>query len=378
MKPKGVFTHDDIAALVAAQRIVPLRTFDTAHINNASLDITVTGEIYEIDAVLKPRQQKERVRDLLPLMNAREYDLSLPLWRGKSYLAKASINVNFPPGIYGYANAKSTSGRLFLQSRLLVDYVAGFDTADLRHQGLTAEVWLVLEPLCFNIMLSVQERYSQLRIFDADTRFTNIDLLSLCLHENILYRRPEGGGLPQPYSQGDLNLFTHDGSVLMTLFAKGTAPIGYAVREFKKPGQVDVARRDCYPGAYFEPLYATQLIVGNEHSWGVWLEANRYYLLATNELVKVSEYLSLVLKELDSRHGDTTVHFAGFADPGFFGTVTLEMRSPRPVFLRHKSPVVTGIFERMRGETPLYNGNYQGQVDAKLPKQFAPFKLSAS
>ncbi len=165
----GVFTHDNIAALIEARRIFALESFDNRHINNASLDITTDGEIYAIEAVLKPRHQKERVRDLLPMMGATEHGISKPLRVGTSYLAKASIDVNFPPGIYGYANAKSTSGRLFLQSRLLVDYIAGFDTADLRDQGLSAEVWLVLEPLCFDIHWEVQ-RLSAIRSFASSMR----------------------------------------------------------------------------------------------------------------------------------------------------------------------------------------------------------------
>ena len=164
----------------------------------------------------------------------------------------------------------------------------------------------------------------------------------------------------------------------MTLFAHGTAPIGYKAVDAPLLQQpLDVSKREKSPVGYFAPLYAEQRIPGDDHSWGVWLEANEYYLLATNELVNVPEDLSLVLKELDSRHGDTTVHFAGFADPGFFGTITLEVRSPRRVFLRHKSPIVTGVFERMRSITAPYDGNYQSQVDAKLPKQFAPFPSSA-
>ena len=155
---KGVFSHDDISSLVEHGRIKALDTFLFDHINNASLDITVGFEMYEVEAVVKPRHQKERVRDLLQLMGAQVHDANEPLLAGKSYLAKASIDVNFPPGIYGYANAKSTTGRLFLQSRLLVDYIAGFDTVDLRQQGLTAEVWLVLEPLVFNIKVSTHLR----------------------------------------------------------------------------------------------------------------------------------------------------------------------------------------------------------------------------
>ena len=379
---KGVFGKAGLERLVAAERIFPRENFSLAHINNASVDITIGGELYEVNCVVKPRNGKERVRDLLRLMGARPHSFTEPFRVGKSYLARSSIDVNFPPGLYGYASPKSTSGRLFLYVRVLTDRIPAFDHVDMRQQGLSGEIWLVIQPLCFDVLPSVVERYTQLRVFNADTRVSDEDLKDLLTYHDILYRRDTR----QPYAQGDLSLFTHNGSIQMTLMARGEAPIGYVAKTYAElmrigAPPIHLEARDLDWRMYFDPVYATQLLKGDEHSWGVWLKEHRHYLFATNELARIPLEYAFVLKELDGRHGNAVIHFAGFIDPGFGmpdsenptkhgASITLEVCSPQNVFLRHKNAIATGIFEKMQEPAEQYVGNYGEQLAATPPKQF--------
>ena len=127
---------------------------------------------------------------------------------------------------------------------------------------------------------------------------------------------------------------------------------------------------------YFEPVFAEEAIPGNPDSGFIRLKAWEYYLLSTNEMLKVPNNLCAELKALDPRLGLFFSHFAGFFDPGFFGTATLEVLAPHDMVLRHKDPVARFVFERMRSETISYGekGNYQGQIETRLPKQFAPWE----
>lgn len=369
VQKSGVFSKNDLQTLVEKGRIIPGSTFSPKHIGEASVDITVTDEAYIISRVLQPNPVCcESVRDLLPMMGARPISIGSVLNVGCSYLVKASVELNLPPGTYGFCNAKSTSGRLFAFVRTIADRIFMFDSVDQRHKGYSGELWLVIEPLAFPIILDHSECFNQLRIFDSDTRFGEKDLHRLLQTNDLLFDRDT----KQPYKQSELSLFTNDGSVLCTLFAKGDdGRVGYKTR-LGGVEPIDLSKRDLNPKKYFEPVFAEQLIDGDKHSWGVNVEGGRYYLLCTNEMFRVPVTCSSELVALDRRLGDVFTHFAGYFDPGFFGTGTLEVFSPRTVFLRHKQPLAKFVFESMRSETTSYQdrGTYAGQIPTRLPKQF--------
>jgi dCTP deaminase len=368
MKTRGVFPKADLLNLVTCGRVYALDGFQQSHVGVASIDVTTTGEGYEIARVLQPNPRHgETVRELLPRMGASRIALGDVLQPGSSYLVKASIDINFPPGIYGYLNAKSTSGRNFLHVRSLADRICEFDSVDNRKSGYTGELWLLLEPLVYPIVFTDQECYTQMRVFNADTRFSQQDLDALLEANDLLFRYKNR----EPYKQGGLSHFTHDGSIWCTLRAKGTEPIGYKAKRSREP--LDLAARNVDPSEYFEPVFAEQFGDG-ETGWGVSLQSFEYYLLSTQEMLKVPLHVTAELVGLDRRVGDVFTHFAGFFDPGFFGTGTLEVHAARGnIFLRHQHPFARFVFESLRAPAESYgnNGTYQEQIGTRLPKQFA-------
>ena len=191
--------------------------------------------------------------------------------------------------------------------------LAMFDSADRRREGYSGEVWLVIEPLAFPIILNAKECFNQLRIFDSDTRFDEKGLQDLLVNHDLLYHRETQA----PYPQSELSLFTHDGSVLCTLFAKGEHHVGYKTK-IGVVEPIDLGSHDLDPKKYFELVFTEQLEEGNENSFGVNVEARRHFLLCTNEMYKVPTTCSSELVALDRRLGDVFTHFAGYFDPGFF------------------------------------------------------------
>lgn len=367
-KALGVFPKPDLLGMIHNGRIIPKENFSEAHVGEASIDVTITDEVYVVTRVLQPDQRKgETVRSLLRMMGARKVEHGSVLNVGLSYLAKASIDLNLPPGVYGFFNAKSTSGRLFVFVRTIADKIFMFDSADKRREGYSGEVWLVIEPLAFPIILNAKECFNQLRIFNGDTRFGEKDLQDLLVTHDLLYHRET----QMPYHQAELSLFTYDGSVLCTLFAKDELHVGYKTK-ISGVEPIDLSARDLDPKKYFELVFAEQLEEGNENSFGVNIEAGRHFLLCTNEMYKVPTTCSSELVALDRRLGDVFTHFAGYFDPGFFGTGTLEVFSPRTVFLRHGQPIARFLLEKMCSEAPSYasRGTYAGQIPTRLPKQF--------
>lgn len=367
---QGVFSKKDLTELVSAGRIETLPPFDLSHIGSASIDLTMTDEIYRINDLITPSGPRhEKVRSMLPLMGAKKMTLGDEAEVGGIYLAKATVNPNFSPGIYGYLNAKSTSGRNFLLVRSIADYVEGFDVVDKRRSGYSAEIWLAIQPLAYPVILDNKERLNQLRMFDSDTRLGEKELAELILKRNLLHRRDD----ERPYRQGELSLFTEDGSIYCTLYAEGKKLVGYKTKRTRKA--LDLSSRNLDPREYFEPVYAEEMISGDPKSGFIRLNAGDHLLLSTNEMINIPETHCAELTALHPRLGLFFSHFAGFFDPGFFGTATLEVLAPHDMVLRHRQGIARFVFERMRSETVSYkkSGTYQGQIKTQLPKQFQPW-----
>jgi deoxycytidine triphosphate deaminase len=362
----GVFNQNSLKDIVANGRIKTLSGFQEKHIGPASIDITTTGEGYRVSRLLTPSQlTNETVRGLLPQMGTSRIDIGDVMEVGCTYVVKASIDINFPPGVYGYLNAKSSSGRNFLFVRSLADGIHMFDSVDQRDRGYSGELWLVIQPLAYPIIFTDKECYNQLRVFNGDTRFKQEDLDKMLLAKDILFKRNQ-----EAYLQGELSLFTHDGSVLCTLYAVPDTHVGYKAKNTAKP--LDLSLRGINPHDYFDSVYAERFGDGKDDGV-VCVESRKYYLLPTNEMIKIPTTNTAELVALDPRLGFFFTHFAGFFDPGFFGTATLEVFAPQDEFLRHKKPLARFEFEHMQSETTSYAvaGNYSLQVETQLPKQFS-------
>jgi deoxycytidine triphosphate deaminase len=268
--------------------------------------------------------------------------------------------------MYGYNNAKSTSGRNMILSRIVADTIEGYDTLDRKGEGWSGEVWLTLEPLVFPVYLTDQECYSQIRIFDADTRFTEKDLEKELAKQDLLYRQ-DGS----QYKQGELGLASGDGTVFTTLFAKAGKLIGFRARKTRTP--LDLNQRELDPHDYFEPVYAEKDPTDPDGGL-ITLEPGWYYLLSTNEMVDVPKHLSAELIAVHPRLGLFFSHFAGYFDPGFRGVPTLEVTCIVRTTIRHREAVGCFRYERMRSETVAYGASgkshYHKQGRTTLPKQF--------
>lgn len=372
MSPKiGVFTQQDLISAVNARRLIPLKGFDEKHVSPASVDITITGEdMYMLSHLFKPSHQKnERVMDVIKPFVIRKITVGEVMYPGHQYIAKASVDANFPPGMYAYANAKSTSGRNFLLVRTLADGIGQFDAIDKRYQGYTGNIYLVFQPLSYPIILSDKECYAQLRLFNGDTRFDDSDLREILLEHNLLLRR-DGSD----YNQGELSLFSNDGSIFCTLYAKPGECVGYKAKSNAKALNLESRSGDL--DQFFEKVYSKSCAINDIDSGYVELKAGEHYLLSTNEVLNVPDGLCAELRALDPRLGIFLSHFAGFCDPGFRGNITLEVTAPYDMVLRHGDPVARLVFEKLRGTTISYGkaGNYQGQIGARLPKQFRSFE----
>ncbi len=334
-------------------------------IGPSSFDLTIGKECYEIEKFIFPKEG-QKVSDLFSLMKAKRYR-GPELHPHKRYLIRIHNEIALPRFIYGYANPKSTTGRLFVHCRLVADGVSSFDEIPIDWRG---ELWLYVCPLIFSIIYyPFQTSFNQLRLFTDDTRLSQSDMSKQ--HQHIPLVRYRVGDESSLYIGGANHGYYH-----LTLDCEGNKNggiIGYRARAQSKPVDLSMPGGHVWHN-YFIPIYAKSLLD---------LEPGAHYILSSREMVRFPKFLCGELKEIDTRKGEFRCHYAGFFDSGFgydpndsyFGnTVTLEVTVNEPMTIWHGQPFASMYLEKMAEEPiKLYasaSGTYAFQDGPRLAKYF--------
>ena len=322
----------------------------------ASVDVTLSDEIYRLARYTLPRSG-EKVREMLPLFGATKHSLSMQFELGVSYLIPLKEKIRLPKGVYGWANPKSSTGRTDFHVQLISDGSSRFDGIP---DGFQGETFCIVTPNSFAGIFSYGESLSQARVFNQDTRFSQQELEKEW-EKNPLFLRMDG----TPIAFDELVVSDNDGSVLMTIDIPKSGLIGYKARLTRNI--FDFSRRDYRIEDWFEPIYGDGTGI-------LELEPGRFYILYTKQQICVPDHLAAEMSPMSARNGEFRSHYAGFFDPGFCGTITLEVRSPISFALRDDQPVGEVRFERVlaipKKPYGLAGHNYQGQIGPKMSKHF--------
>ncbi len=338
----------------------------SAGMNPGSLDLTLSEELYRVEGVFLP-EPEETVRELLGKITHTPHDYAKPLERDGTYLARLNETFALPAEVYGYCNPKSSTGRNDVHVRVLTDGVSRYDVMPAGYQG---EAWLVINPKSFPIAVVPGERLVQVRLFNGDTRFNELELEMAMRKEPLLF---DTHGMPIGYDR--LKIKDGDGSIILRLDME-IDPAGYAC--FGSDRVLDFAKRDFYaPHDFFEEVKKE-----NEY---MRLKKGGFYILSWKEAVRIPPYLACEMRPMDERSGEFRSHYAGFIDPGWgYGKegegkgrpLTLEVRPFEDMIVRPDQVIAKIRFERMM-DIPdvLYDAagtsNYLTQSKAKLSKHFA-------
>ncbi len=361
---KGALPSQKLSDLIEAGFVVGA---NPANISPASLDLSVSSELYEITGLLLPKRG-EKIRDLLGLMGATDHDIATPLQCDRMYLVRLNETLELPKEVYGFCNPKSSTGRLDMHVRVLADGVPRYDSVTPR--GYVGELWAAVHPKSFAIQIHEGTPLTQLRLFTGDTRLGELDLeIALKQHE-LVYHETED----RPLQYDELVTHDKDGALILTAMI-GDDVCGY-VCTADKTQVVDVAHVAGYTGSdFFAPVYAKDGVLK--------LERNKFYILSGAERVRIPPTLASEMAPMDERSGDFRSHYAGFLDPGWgWGEdgagkgrpFTLEVRPFEDVVVRAGQPIAKIKFETMTEEPMIHydtkESNYLKQSGPKLGKQF--------
>jgi len=143
----------------------------------------------------------------------------------------------------------------------------------------------------------------------------------------------------------------------------------YLLRQWASAGGVNPFDPTCINPASVDLRIATDHVIGlngweHKGSHLLHLGIGNPVLVGTIEYIKMPpDYAGVVyLKSSLARQGLDHA-LAGFIDPGFCGSLTLELHAHCPITLHHNQRIIQLVLHRL--ETPpesIYHGKYQGQT----------------
>lgn len=354
----GVLASQQIEAMIATGAIASDVAIDPDQVQPASLDLRLGTVAYRVRASFLAGNGQS-VAQRLDEFEMHRIDLTegAVLEKGCVYVLPLQEALALPADLNGIANAKSSTGRLDLLTRVITDGGTEFDRIA---SGYTGPLYVEICPRSFSVLVRPGMRLNQIRFRRGRAVLTDAELTELHRETPLVSGGPavidEGLGFSVDLRPGPGGL------------------IGYRARPHT--GVIDLDRIAGYrPADFWDPLY------GRDNR--LVLDPGAFYILVSREAVHIPPEHAAEMAPYLAMVGEFRVHYAGFFDPGFGHAAAggsgargvLEVRCHEaPFVLEHGQIVGRLVYERM-DETPsrLYGtfgtSNYQGQ-GLKLSKHF--------
>ena len=353
----GVLPAQFLRAMIADGAIAADTAILPEQVQPASLDLRLGTVAYRVRASFLTGAGRT-VAERLDEFTMHRVDLSggAVLEKGCVYLVPLMERLALPPGLTAVANAKSSTGRLDLLTRCIVDGGTEFDRIP---EGYSGPLYAEVCPRSFSVLVRAGQRLNQIRFRSGQAVLSDAELSALNKVEPLV----SGAAVISEGLGFSVDLRPATGDLL-----------GYRAKPHT--GVVDLDRIGHYPARdFWEEVRSTE--------GRIILDPGAFYILVSREAVTIPPDYAAEMAPYLAMVGEFRVHYAGFFDPGFGYAAAggagsrgvLEVRCHEaPFVLEHGQVVGRLVYERMaeRPET-LYGvgiaSNYQGQ-GLKLAKQF--------
>ena len=361
----AVLARPAIRALIERGRVAAPTPIRGEQIQPASLDLRLGSRAFRVRASFLPGRQTVRAK--IDRLGMHEVDLTqgggAVLERGCVYVVELMETLALDKNISAHVNPKSSTGRLDVFTRLIIDGAREFDRV---RRGYRGPLYAEVSPRTFSVKVRAGSRLNQVRFKrhapghsdddqgkPDDKHILVAPLLELLLREG----------------------FTDGQTLTVDLGGDGERIVGWKAERHADLIDIDAVGR-YEPAAFWEPIAPPR-------SGGVILNPDDFYILASKESVRIPPHHAAEMVAYDSFVGEFRAHYAGFFDPGFgYGRAggkgtraVLEVRSRDVPFVIEDGQTVGRLLFEPLTEHPgrLYGrgigSSYQRQKLA-LAKQF--------
>ncbi|MGH1459597.1 MAG: 2'-deoxycytidine 5'-triphosphate deaminase [Paracoccaceae bacterium] len=353
----GVLASQQIQSLIDQGALKGSPAIDPAQVQPASLDLRLGTRAWRVRASFLAGEGRS-VAQRLGEFEMHQVDLThgAVLEKGCVYVVPLMESLDLPDGLQAVANAKSSTGRLDLLTRLITDSGTEFDRIA---PGYSGPLYAEICPRSFSVLVRPGMRLNQIRFRDGQAIVDDAALRAL--HAQM------------PLVDGEAVIDEGLGFSVDLKPAQGDL-VGYRAKPHT--GVIDLERIGVYdPAEYWEEVRTSE--------GRVILDPGAFYILVSREAVCIPPEYAAEMAPYLAMVGEFRVHYAGFFDPGFGYSPAggagsrgvLEVRCHEaPFVLEHGQVVGRLVYEKMaQRPAQLYGtgiaSNYQGQ-GLKLSKHF--------
>jgi dCTP deaminase len=350
----GVVPAQGVARMHARGEITAAVPFAAGQVQPASLDLRLGTQAFRVRASFLPGAAP--LAERLDAFTMHRIDLTggAVLEKGCVYVVPLVEGLALPEGVSAVANAKSSTGRLDLFTRLIADRAREFDRIE---PGYAGPLYAEISPRSFSVLVRPGMRLNQIRFRRGHATLDDRALRELHARERLVSG-------PAHISQG----------LAFSVDLALDGPVGWRAKPHT--GLIDLDLIGHYdPADYWEPVAAADR--------RIILDPGAFYILVSREAVHVPPDYAAEMAPYLAMVGEFRVHYAGFFDPGFGhagaggagSRGVLEVRCHEaPFALDHGQVVGRLVYERMSERPDILYGrdtgsNYQGQ-GLKLSKHF--------
>ncbi len=354
---QGVLPSQTLETMIADEVIGADEPIISAQIQPASLDLRLGTKAYRVRASFLAGEGRS-VADRLSDFVMHEVDLTAGavLEKGCVYVVPLMERLALPSGIQAVANAKSSTGRLDLLTRTIIDGGVEFDRIT---HGYSGPLYAEICPRSFSVLVRPGMRLNQIRFRKGQSVLNDAALRDLHASTALV--------------NGPATIADGLGFSVDLEPANGTL-VGFRAKPHT--GVIDLDLIGHYDRAeYWEEIRTSD--------GRIILDPGAFYILVSREAVTIPPSYAAEMAPYLAMVGEFRVHYAGFFDPGFGyaeaggagSRGVLEVRCHEaPFVLEHGQIVGRLVYEHMSERPALLYGaemasNYQGQ-GLKLSKHF--------
>ena len=353
----GSLVYDDYLNLIEKKMILT-NNLNFSQVQPSSMDLTLSDECYQIDAsFLSPNI---RIRDKLKNIKKNKINLNKEqiFKKNKTYLVKLNESLNLDKNFFGKCNPKSSTGRLDIFCRTILDYSDEYEKIPFNYNG---EIFLEITSRSFDIKFQNGDSLNQMRLVHGKHLYIkDEELLKFHKVNPIIFDKFKNNFEPNISSGLKISVDLNKKNKISAYVAKKNAPIlnfnkikTHKISNFWKSIDCKKNTLKILPGSF--------------------------YILKSKEKIIIPDDMAGEMIPYDTGIGDFRVHYAGFFDPGFGkpkGTyAVLEIKTNEVPFTLDDGQAIARIqYEKLNKKSKVVYGsniksNYQKQGLA-LSKHF--------